>query len=218
MTTQVSARTATGAAAAFPRWLVVALALAAALVAGAAAAWLALRPPAETSAEVVFARDMTNHHEQAVAMATVLYDRSESAELRQFALDIMLTQQAQIGQMQGWLAAWDRPLHSTRLPMDGQGLMMGMATPEQMDALHTLPLPALDVSFLQLMIRHHQGGVIMAQQALTHTQRREVVRLASAMAQAQQGEIDYMEQLLTERGAASPEPVMPMDMDHSGQP
>jgi predicted cobalt transporter CbtA len=59
------------------------------------------RLPIEDSPEVTFARDMAVHHAQAMEMALVLRDRSTDAELRQFALDIMLTQQAQIGQMQG---------------------------------------------------------------------------------------------------------------------
>jgi uncharacterized protein (DUF305 family) len=46
---------------------------------------------------------------QAVEMALVLRDRTSDAELRQFALDILLTQQVPIGQMQGWLAMWGVP-------------------------------------------------------------------------------------------------------------
>ena len=45
------------------------------------------------------------------------------------------------------------------------GLMPGMATPAQMTKLQTLHGSALDIFFLQLMIRHHQGGIEMAQYA-----------------------------------------------------
>ncbi len=48
------------------------------------------------------------------------------------------------------------------------GLMPGMATPAQMTKLQTLHGKALDIVFLQLMIRHHQGGVAMAQYAAAH--------------------------------------------------
>lgn len=71
--------------------------------------WLGTRQssaPGENSPEAGFARDMMMHHAQAVDMATLLRDRTEDPEMRQLALDIMLTQQAQIGQMQGWLAVW----------------------------------------------------------------------------------------------------------------
>src|SRR3712207_6318982 len=85
------------------RWLALALLLVVAL-----AAFLLLRSPlpAEGSPEVRFARDMMAHHEQAVEMALLIRERSADEELRQLALDIALTQQAQIGQMQGWLAVW----------------------------------------------------------------------------------------------------------------
>ncbi|HMN29918.1 MAG TPA: DUF305 domain-containing protein, partial [Caldilineaceae bacterium] len=65
--------------------------------------------PAEGSAEVGFARDMAMHHAQAVNLAMLLRDRSDDEEMRQLALDILLTQQAQIGMMQGWLAVWGLP-------------------------------------------------------------------------------------------------------------
>lgn len=175
-----------------------------ALLSGALAFWVwNTRPPAENASEVTFARDMAAHHGQAVEMALIIRDRSTNDELRQFALDMMLTQQAQIGQMQGWLAAWGRPLSGERAPMNGQGEMMGMATQQQVKDLRTLPVAQAEILFLQLMIRHHQGGVAMARDIEGRTDRPEVARLATAIVQGQQSEITYMEQLLKQRGAAS---------------
>lgn len=184
-----------------------------------AALWLAVpRTPAEGSPEVVFARDMAVHHAQVVEMALIIRDRSADDELRQFALDIMLTQQAQIGQMQGWLAAWSQPLSSERQPMNGQGEMMGMATQQQVNDLRAQPAAQAEVLFLQLMIRHHQGGVAMAQGALLQTNRPEVVRLATAIVQGQQSEIVYMQELLKRRGAAPLAPLPQMNMERTQIP
>ncbi|NJM42759.1 MAG: DUF305 domain-containing protein [Anaerolineae bacterium] len=167
------------------------------------------QPPAETSAEVTFARDMMAHHEQAVEMALIIRDRSSNAELKQFALDILLTQQAQIGQMQGWLAVWGVPFTGAQPPMQGMGEHMGMATVQQLKELRTLPIDQAEIAFLNLMIRHHHGGVAMAQSALPQIRRAEVKRLAEAMATAQQNEIDYMQALLRERGVEpAPQPTM----------
>ena len=182
-----------------------------------AALWLAVpRTPAERSMEVAFARDMAAHHAQAVEMALIIRDRSSNDELRQFALDITLTQQAQIGQMQGWLAAWSQPLSSAQPPMNGQGEMMGMATQQQVNDLRTLTAAQAEVLFLQLMIRHHQGGVAMAQDVLHQTRRPEVARLTTAIVEGQQSEIAHMEQLLKQRGAAPIAPLAPMHMTPSG--
>jgi len=188
-----------------------------ALPVGLFAGWLLFgRAPAEGSPEVTFARDMTAHHDQAVEMATLIRDRTADESLRAFTLDIMLTQQAQAGMMQGWLGIWGRP-PAKGAPMGGQGETMGMATPEQVSQLKALPLDQAEQHFLRLMIRHHVGGVVMARAALQDARHPEVRRLAESIVQGQQGEIDYMQELLTRRGAA-PEPVEATPGQHGAHP
>ena len=64
---------------------------------------LASVPPGNDSAEAGFARDMIVHHAQAVQMAEIVRDKTNSDDMRLLAADISLTQQGQIGIMQGWL-------------------------------------------------------------------------------------------------------------------
>lgn len=166
--------------------------------------WVSNLKPAADSPEVDFARDMSAHHSQAVDLAVKIHDRTTDPDLRIFTLDIILTQQAQIGQMQGWLSAWQYPLSSSKPLMAGHSpQMMGMATLEQIYALDTLPITEAENSFLQLMIRHHQGGVYMARQVLEKTDQPEVVRLATSIVNSQQSEISYMQSLLKQRGVTS---------------
>lgn len=181
---------------------VLAALLLAALLALATGWWLT-RPPGEGSPEVAFARDMSYHHEQAVELALIIRDRTADDSLRTLATDIVLTQQAQIGQMGGWLEAWGRPLAGAEAPMQGMGLMMGMAAQSDVNALRELPLAEAEVSFLQLMLRHHQGGVFMAEDVLKATGRPEVKRLAQAIVAGQQNEIGLMREMLALRGAAA---------------
>jgi uncharacterized protein (DUF305 family) len=166
--------------------------------------------PVEGSPEVTFARDMMAHHAQAVEMAVILRERSQEPTLRTFLLDIILTQQAQMGQMYGWLAVWNVPQSGLEPPMQGMGETMGMATRDDINALETLNLNEAEVKFLQLMIRHHQGGVMMAQSLLKQSQRSEVTTLANAIVQGQTSEIDSMIGLLHERGGEVLEPLPPM--------
>lgn len=164
-----------------------------------------LTKPNVDSVDVGFARDMSLHHEQAVQMATIVYDRSRDPAIRSLAYDILTTQQGQIGIMGGWMDAWGVPWTSAGprmgwMGMPVEGLMPGMATPEQMAALRAADGEAADVLFLQLMIPHHIGGVAMAEDAARRATQEPVRLLAASMAEAQQVEIDYMQELLTARG------------------
>lgn len=170
--------------------------------------WLGARrtfAPGETSLDVGFARDMMTHHAQAVDMATLLRDRTDDPEMRQLALDIMLTQQAQIGQMQGWLTLWGYPIARTEPAMSWMGMptrgpMPGMATPEQINQLRSLTGVEADGLFLQLMIAHHRSGVAMGQAALTRADQPEVRALAQSIVDAQTSEIALMQELLQQKG------------------
>ncbi len=166
--------------------------------------------PRENSPEVSFTRNMMAHHAQAVEMATLIRDRSTDAELRQVTLDMILTQQNQVGQMFAWLELWGVPQEGLEPPMQGMGEMMGMAPQPEVNALDTLPVDEAEIKFLQLMVRHHEGGVFMAQDVLEATRVPVVKRLAESIVAAQSGEITYMESLLEKRGAERLEPLQPM--------
>ncbi len=168
--------------------------------------------PVEGSAEAGFARDMMVHHAQAVEMAQLEYDRTENDRLRIIALDIMLGQQAQIGQMQGWLRLWRLPIARGNMPtatesmqmagmqMPGSGLMPGMATAEQIAVLRASSGIDADRQFIELMIPHHTAGIAMAQAVLERTTVPVVRELAQAIIATQQREIDELQQILAELG------------------
>jgi uncharacterized protein (DUF305 family) len=169
--------------------------------------------PRENSPEVTFTRDMSAHHAQAVEMATLIRDRSTDTELRQLTLDMILTQQNQIGQMQAWLNLWNLPQEGLAPPMQGMIEAMGMAPQERVNELTTLPIAEAEISFLQLMIRHHEGGVFMAEDILETTRQSVVRRLAESIVVSQTGEVAYMEELLEKRGGERPTPLPRMNHD-----
>jgi uncharacterized protein (DUF305 family) len=176
--------------------------------------------PAADSVDVGFAQDMTVHHEQAVLMASWARDHSTDPVVRQLAFDIESTQIAQIGRMQGWLALWGRAPtptggymawmtgsaadHHGQGTSDGGGVatMPGMATAEELRALRAATGTDLDVLFLQLMLRHHEGGAGMLAYAAEHAGVPDVRNLSAQMLAAQSNEGVYLRQLLAERGAA----------------
>lgn len=155
--------------------------------------------PSATSPETTFARDMAAHHEQAVAMSLAIWPRTQDPTLKIIAQDILLTQQAQIGQMKGWLAAWGVPISGPAAPMAGHRAMMGMASQADINALSTAPIVEAEAAFLTLMIAHHRGGIQMARDIQEQTRRPEVLRLANAIMTSQASEIRALEELLAHR-------------------
>jgi uncharacterized protein (DUF305 family) len=76
-----------------------------------------------------------------------------------------------------------------------------MASTAELEKLRTLSARALDVDFLQLMLRHHQGGTAMAQYAQDHSTSSAVQALTKSILATQGGEMDLMTQMLRARGA-----------------
>jgi uncharacterized protein (DUF305 family) len=178
------------------------LAVVSVLAAGVALALLfASQPPVNDSAEAGFARDMIVHHAQAVQMAEIIRDKTKSDSMRLLVSDISLTQQAQIGIMQGWLQAWGLPITGSEPAMawmghPTEGLMPGIATPDEIDRLYTLPPDRADVLFLRLMISHHEAAIPMAQAILKRTDEPEVSQLATAIIESQRAEIENMKAMV----------------------
>ncbi|MEX0985452.1 MAG: DUF305 domain-containing protein [Actinomycetota bacterium] len=171
--------------------------------------------PGDRSVEAGFTRDMVVHHGQAVEMAEIVRDRTNDEAIRILATDIALTQQAQIGRFQGWLDAWGLPARGIDEAMAWMGhptpgAMPGMASADDVASLMGLDPAEMDVRFLQLMIPHHQAAILMADEVLTQTDRPEVLTLAEGISSAQQAEIEYMQDLLRQRGAEETEPPVTM--------
>ncbi|MFJ4124870.1 DUF305 domain-containing protein [[Kitasatospora] papulosa] len=166
--------------------------------------------PAEGSADVGFARDMSVHHQQAVEMAFLVRDRTNDEDVRRLAYDIINTQANQRGMMLGWLESWDRPKSSDRPPMEWMGhpvtpsdgsLMPGMATDTELDRLRAADGKDAEVLFLRLMTVHHRAGADMARAAAGAAGTDEIRSLAAGMARAQESEISLMADMLKARGA-----------------
>lgn len=173
--------------------------------------------PGNDSADAGFARDMQVHHAQAVEMSRIVRDRTDDVVLRTIAYDIAMTQQHQIGQMYAWLEEWGLPQSTDAdrmawmaagghghsgddgaTPVTADGLMPGMATPEEMQALSEATGEDAERLYLELMIDHHIAGVDMAEAGMELADEPEVRELAGKMAAGQATEITAMEDLLAQ--------------------
>ena len=110
---------------------------------------------------------------------------------------ITISQTDEIGMMQVWLA--DR--HQTAPdPDDPHPMMMpGMLTPAQMAQLDAAHGAAFDTLFLQGMIQHHIGALLMVKNLFATPgagQASEMFRFASDVDADQRAEIDRMQHML----------------------
>jgi uncharacterized protein (DUF305 family) len=193
-------------------WLMAAAVLVVALALGYTAGAVFGGPsyPGDSSPEAGFARDMSEHHAQAVELGMIAFQHATLSEVRELGGDIALTQQGQIGEMQTWLRTWGLSPNTTHLPMAWMPggheavtpghLMPGMATAAEVARLRAAKGRAVDVLFCQLMLKHHLGGIHMVEGilALTHDQR--VHDLAQGMKDGQLREVDALRSLLTKLG------------------
>jgi uncharacterized protein (DUF305 family) len=119
---------------------------------------------------------MIMHHAQAVEMTALIEARTENKELRLLGARISHSQAEEIRFMKRWLEARGEPtempmpkmsgmdmpgMDMSNMNMKGPMLMPGMLTAKQMDALRNAKGKEFDRLFLEGMIQHHGGALIM---------------------------------------------------------
>jgi uncharacterized protein (DUF305 family) len=96
--------------------------------------------------------------------------------------------------------AW-MPGHSHMAPATDGVLMHGMASDAERRRLSDANGVDAEILFLQLMIRHHEGGIVMARAVMALSDRRELLQLAKSIDDGQRAEIAEMRHMLAARGA-----------------
>lgn len=144
-----------------------------------------------SAADIMFAQMMIAHHQQAVDMATLAKTRASHSEVKALAAQIEAEQAPEIERMTSWLKAAGAPLefgHSMH--------MQGLLTEGDMAALSQASGAEFDKLFLEGMIGHHEGAILMAQPVID-SNNSEVKSLAEAVVSSQTEQIVFMKKLLT---------------------
>lgn len=178
--------------------------------------------PGNSSPEAGFSRDMQVHHAQAIAMAMEIYRKTEDPELRVLSYDIATGQAGQRGEMYDWLVKWglsqssDQPM-MTWMSQSAAGhdhggtseepltdeearIAMGMASDAEMSALQEAAGQEADCLFLELMIRHHEGAIPMADALLELGSDPRALEVAETIKNGQTAEIDAMQSMQARLG------------------
>ncbi|MGL5064903.1 MAG: DUF305 domain-containing protein [Microcoleus sp.] len=155
--------------------------------------------PADADYDLRFIDGMVVHHQGAVNMAKEALAKSQRPEMKQLANNIIAAQNREIDRMKEWRKTWYSKASSTPMAYHAQmGHMMAM-TPEQMqDMMMSVDLGSadkeFDLRFLNAMIPHHEGALVMAQDALKKSQRPEMKKLSQEILASQKQEIEQMKQ------------------------
>jgi uncharacterized protein (DUF305 family) len=155
--------------------------------------------PADADYDLRFIDSMVFHHQGAVNMAQEVLEKSKRPELKKLAKDIIAAQKQEIGQMKQWRKTWypnasDTPM-AWHAPM---GHMMVMSDDMKKSMMMSMDLGKVDTDFdlrfINGMIPHHEGALVMAKDALSKTKRPEMKKLSQDILASQQKEIEQMKQ------------------------
>jgi uncharacterized protein (DUF305 family) len=161
-----------------------------------------------TPADVKFMQGMIHHHAQAIDMTELLKTRTNNDDMKKLGLRIQVSQTDEIRMMQRWLQARGQDVpdpHAMHMPgmimpgMDHGPMMPGMLTPADMAHLAELKGVEFDRFFLQGMIKHHGGAILMVQELFAAPgagQESTIYAFASDVVADQQMEIDRMSGML----------------------
>jgi uncharacterized protein (DUF305 family) len=163
-------------------------------------------------ADVSFASDMIQHHAQALSMVDLTEGRTLDPQVQQLAEGIQAAQGAEIETMSDWLTAWDEEVPATMRDHSNAGHNMGgdmaeqmggmdsdmpgMMSAEEMDELQDASDAEFQDMWLEMMVRHHEGAVEMAQTEQKDGKFADAVELSKTIEATQNKEIDQMEELL----------------------
>lgn len=142
------------------------------------------------AADAHFAAMMVPHHEAGIALDDAALRRTDDVRVRHLAFEMNAYQGRELDDLRA-LAT-----HATGPPMTP----MGMPTANELAGLESLRGAAFDRAFLTIMIRHHEGAVVMAERDGRAGTSAAVRRLAEVLVIAQTDQLTRMRALLSELG------------------
>jgi uncharacterized protein (DUF305 family) len=169
--------------------------------------------PPRSAKDVEFMQGMIMHHAQAVEMTALINARSQNNELRLLGARISHSQSEEMNFMKRWLEVRGEPPTMEMRPMPSghvhgnmpsadQMLMPGMLTSKQMEALKKAKGKEFDRLFLEGMIQHHEGALVMVQDLFDTAgagQDANLFNFATDVDSGQRAEIRIMKTMLGEK-------------------
>lgn len=153
---------------------------------------------ADENFDLRFIDAMVPHHQGAVKMAQEALQKSKRPEIKKLAQSIIADQDKEIAQMQQWRKSWYANATTPMAWNSNTKSMMPMTQDQMNGMMMNMDLGAaddqFDLRFINAMIPHHEGAIVMAKDALQKSKRPEIQKLSNAIVTSQQAEIDQMKQ------------------------
>lgn len=155
--------------------------------------------PADAEFDLRFVDAMTPHHQGAVVMAKEALQKSKRSEIKQLAASIIKAQDKELNQMKQWRQAWYPKANAAPIAYNSKmGHSMPMSPDQKSGMMMSMDLGAADANFdkrfLEGMIPHHEGALVMGKDALGKSKRPEIQKLARNILSSQAAEIKQMQQ------------------------
>ncbi|MGO2339466.1 MULTISPECIES: CopM family metallochaperone [unclassified Psychrobacter] len=143
--------------------------------------------------DTAFAKAMLGHHRGAIEMAKIQLKYGSDEEIRQLAQDIIDNQQVEIAILNKWLASHPdtvKPKPNTEAMQEAYARSMDVLNG---DMVLGIADPVPDMAFARGMLPHHISAVEMAKIQLEYGTNEEMRQLAKDIIDAQQAEIQLMQ-------------------------
>ena len=142
-----------------------------------------------SQADSRFVAEMLPHHELGLQIIEIGQYRSSDVRLRRMIFEMGSYHHAEMHGLESLADKWHVAIAQT---------FSGSIPQSQLDALQSLEGNAHDISWLQIMIQHHEGALVISRHALLDSKESEIRKIAENTIAVQSDELEKMRLLLTD--------------------
>lgn len=146
--------------------------------------------PQPNSADKTFVAQMVPHHEIGIDMIESAVLRSDDVRLRKLVFQMQSYHEHELHQLSSRLEQWKVPPAK---------IFPGLIDLTRLAKIDQLSGSAYDIAWLNAMIEHHEGAVVIGKKEIELGQTPSLIDVAKKVVTTQQAEIIEMQRILSEK-------------------
>jgi len=139
--------------------------------------------------DVAFAQMMIPDHQMVAKMAKLAAGKASSAALKTLATQLQKGQPQTVDMLQSMLKTWGKSSDTTGMTMPGA------MTEQDMTMLKSMKGMNFDMMFAQIMIKHHEASIKMAQDEQTKGANADAKAMAGEMMTTQKAQVEKLRKI-----------------------